>query len=65
MHNLCKQILSIINQPIIISNEKVMLEASIGISFYPDNGDTVDELLHHADTLMYQQKEIHHQQLDS
>lgn len=33
--------------------------ASIGISLFPDNGDTIEVLLHRADIAMYQSKEKH------
>src|SRR5690606_30569569 len=32
------------------------ISASIGISIYPDDGETIDELLRHADMAMYQVK---------
>ncbi|MGN8644475.1 diguanylate cyclase domain-containing protein [Gracilibacillus sp. HCP3S3_G5_1] len=57
---LCDQLLTVIKQPLIINNTEILLTASIGISFYPDNGKTLDQLLHHADSLMYEEKKRHH-----
>ena len=36
------------------------IEASIGVSLYPDDGDDVDTLLQHADVAMYAAKEGEH-----
>lgn len=35
------------------------LELSIGVSIYPDNGETLEQLLPHADAAMYQVKAAH------
>ncbi|MES2561601.1 MAG: EAL domain-containing protein [Pseudomonadota bacterium] len=40
-----------------ISGSELRVGASIGISIYPDDGDTVDKLLNHADMAMYYGKE--------
>ncbi|QGH35436.1 diguanylate cyclase [Gracilibacillus salitolerans] len=60
VQSLCKQLVDVIIQPIKINKTEIKLTASIGISFYPDNGITLDELLHHADSLMYEEKKHHH-----
>lgn len=39
--------------PFQISGSEVFLTASIGISIYPEDGDTIDTLLRHADIAMY------------
>lgn len=36
------------------------VECSIGVSFYPADGSTLDELLHKADSRMYLEKQEHH-----
>ncbi|WP_018933034.1 sensor domain-containing diguanylate cyclase [Gracilibacillus lacisalsi] len=59
VQRLCKQLLEAIIQPLMINQTEITLTASIGISFYPDNGRTLDDLLHHADSLMYEEKKRH------
>ena len=43
-------------KPMVISGHDVALQLSIGVSVYPDHGETVDELLKRADTAMYRVK---------
>jgi len=40
----------------VIDKYKLKIGVSIGLSFYPDNGDTVDEILRNADFAMYEAK---------
>lgn len=58
VNSLLKQLLEEIRQPVQLDNTNVYLTTSVGVSFYPDDGRTVDELLHTADTAMYQQKRL-------
>ena len=44
--------------PIDIGSTQIYTSASIGIALYPDDAATVDTLLKHADTAMYQAKEM-------
>jgi len=46
-----------IEQPILLDDLPLTVEASIGVAFYPDDGDDVDALLQHADVAMYAAKE--------
>ncbi len=46
-----------IGQPVIVQGLPLVLEASIGISLYPDDGDDVESLLKRADLAMYQAKD--------
>jgi len=47
-----------LNTPFRLSNgHEVRLGGSIGISLYPDDGDTSDLLIQHADSALYQAKE--------
>lgn len=47
-----------INQaPYLIQDHRITLGSSIGISLYPDDGQTVQELIHGADVAMYQAKQ--------
>lgn len=45
-------------QPVVIDNKDFYTGASIGISIYPDDGITYDDLVKAADTAMYQVKEF-------
>jgi diguanylate cyclase (GGDEF)-like protein len=45
-----------ISQPIVIDQIEVTVSASIGISLYPNNGVTAEELIRSADKAMYQVK---------
>lgn len=49
-------ILREIEQPVSVANEQLQITASIGMAFYPDHGATLDELMAHADTSMYEVK---------
>jgi len=63
MHNinevidLVQIILIKLQQPYLYENNKLYSGASIGISIYPENGDTPQELLRNADAAMYKAKE--------
>ena len=44
-----------------VCGQKVVT-ASLGCAFYPDDGDTAEELLAEADRRMYESKEKHYEQ---
>jgi len=44
------------SRPLEFKGHKIAIGASIGIALYPDHGDDVETLLHHADQAMYQAK---------
>ncbi len=50
------KIINDLQQPFLLSGSSVFIGASIGISFYPEHGQTVDELISHADSALYQVK---------
>jgi len=50
------KILESFEQPFLVGGEACQITASIGISVYPRDGDTVDILLKHADIAMYRVK---------
>jgi diguanylate cyclase (GGDEF)-like protein/PAS domain S-box-containing protein len=46
-----------LEQPIVLGDLPLAIEASIGVSLYPDDGVDVDTLLQHADVAMYTAKD--------
>ncbi|MEE8588508.1 MAG: diguanylate cyclase, partial [Sulfurimonadaceae bacterium] len=51
------KIVSIVKEPIILGEQTLNLGTSIGISVYPQNGETSEVLLKNADTAMYKAKD--------
>lgn len=49
-------IIDILEEPFMIDNHEIFITPSIGISFYPLDGENADELLRKADIAMYQAK---------
>ncbi len=45
-------------EPFQLLDNEIYIKTSIGISIYPDNGDTSEMLIKNADTAMYKSKEI-------
>lgn len=54
---LSQRIRSYISSPVTINGQQIYPASTIGISFFPDDGRTVDTLLMRADTAMYKGKE--------
>ncbi|MCW8887555.1 MAG: GGDEF domain-containing protein, partial [Gammaproteobacteria bacterium] len=50
------KIIRVTNEPIISDELELRVGISIGISFYPDDGETTDQLVSLADDAMYQAK---------
>jgi diguanylate cyclase (GGDEF)-like protein/PAS domain S-box-containing protein len=51
------KVLEGLRRPFTIGSHEFHIEASIGISLYPDNGPDLDSLIKHADAAMYLAKE--------
>ena len=51
-----EEILALAEEPILLGEEEYPLSASIGISIFPEDGTTPEELLKHADLAMYRAK---------
>ncbi|MYM40516.1 putative bifunctional diguanylate cyclase/phosphodiesterase [Duganella qianjiadongensis] len=47
-----------LHRPFDLDGHEVHISASIGIAIYPGDGETIDELLRHADIAMYQVKAL-------
>jgi diguanylate cyclase (GGDEF)-like protein len=54
-----EKLLAALNQPFVLDDVTLDVEASFGLAVYPDHGDTFDSLLQHADVAMYTAKESH------
>ena len=50
--------LASLHKPFDLDGHEVHISASIGIAIYPSDGETIDELLRHADIAMYQVKAL-------
>lgn len=54
---LAGRLISVLTQPLTIQQNHLVVSTSIGISVFPDDGETAETLLKHADTAMYRAKE--------
>ncbi|NEX59938.1 sensor domain-containing protein [Noviherbaspirillum galbum] len=55
-HVLATDLLRLISKPVGIDGNDMSIEACIGISLFPHDGEDIDELLRRADTAMYSAK---------
>ena len=51
-----EEILEIVDEPVLLGGDEYPLSASIGISLFPDDGDSGEQLLQFADVAMYRAK---------
>ena len=66
------KILACLGEAFVLDGHQVHISASIGIAVYPEHGESIDQLLLHADIAMYQVKALgknghsfyHHSMLD-
>ncbi|MFS0774901.1 PAS domain S-box protein [Neobacillus sp. 3P2-tot-E-2] len=52
----CRRIMDVVAAPFKIQNYDIYTSPSIGISIFPEDGETVETLIKHADFAMYQAK---------
>lgn len=57
VENYMKKLMDCLREPVILNNTAFKVSASLGVSIFPENGCTVDELLQNADTAMYMAKD--------
>jgi diguanylate cyclase (GGDEF)-like protein len=50
------RLISLLEQPLLVEGRQVTLGASVGISLYPEHGESAEILLKHADIAMFQAK---------
>lgn len=53
---LLERILEAIMQPLMLQGQEISITPSLGVSFFPKDGSSIDTLLHHADIAMYSAK---------
>ncbi|SMF20599.1 diguanylate cyclase (GGDEF) domain-containing protein [Alteromonadaceae bacterium Bs31] len=56
IESIARKLLECLAQPVIVQGHEISCTASIGISVFPNNGDSIDQLLKNADTAMYRAK---------
>lgn len=56
INEICRNIINEVSLPIILDLSKVFVTASIGVSVFPNDGDTINELVNKADNAMYEAK---------
>jgi diguanylate cyclase (GGDEF)-like protein len=54
-----RKILATLEEPFLLEDLALDVEASIGVTVYPEHGSDADELLQHADIAMYVAKQTH------
>jgi diguanylate cyclase (GGDEF)-like protein len=54
---LAERIRDLMTRPFVLEGREVVLTTSIGIALYPEDGNSADALLKHADTAMYHAKD--------
>lgn len=52
-----QKLINSLERPVMLERQEMFVTTSIGISVYPDDGDSADILIKHADTAMYRAKE--------
>ncbi|MBX2859007.1 MAG: EAL domain-containing protein [Cellvibrionaceae bacterium] len=56
VENIAQKLLYLLAEPVDIQGYEIAATASIGISVFPNDGDSIDQLLKHADAAMYRAK---------
>lgn len=57
-HRLIASRISKANRKVMVNNIEINIGLSIGISFYPEDGEDIDQLISNADKAMYQAKRL-------
>lgn len=53
---LAQKLTDALSKPFIIDNKETIISSSLGIAFYPEDGQDIEMLLHNSETAMYQAK---------
>ena len=54
---IARKLVDIFIEPFVVNGREVFTSVSIGISVYPDDGETLDQLMQYADMAMYKTKD--------
>jgi len=54
--HMAQRVMAKMKDPIALNGRRMVMSTSIGISLFPDDGETCDELLKHADLALYESK---------
>jgi diguanylate cyclase (GGDEF)-like protein/PAS domain S-box-containing protein len=54
---IARKVLESVQDPVVVNGHRVSVTGSIGIAFYPDDGNEVDALVNRADEVMYDAKQ--------
>lgn len=57
VEEICRRVLQAVSEPYILRHNVISISASLGVTVYPRDGDTVTELLQNADLAMYSAKD--------
>jgi diguanylate cyclase (GGDEF)-like protein/PAS domain S-box-containing protein len=55
--DIAERIVSRLAMPMIVGEQEITISASVGIAMYPDDGESVEELMKNADAAMYHAKQ--------
>ncbi len=55
--DIANHIIKSVNKVVNVEGKEIIARASVGISYYPKDGENVDDLMRHADMAMYKAKE--------
>lgn len=55
---IAEKVLAALSKPVLLDEQEIFVTASIGIAHFPQDGNTVEELVKNADTAMYHSKSL-------
>lgn len=58
VEQVARKIIDTIRRPVLVGDYELVVGVSIGIAFYPEDGDSDSEVLRHADSAMYNSKKV-------
>lgn len=58
LHQIAEDILFAVSRPCAVGHDTITIKASLGVSIFPTDGQTLSELINHADRAMFDAKRI-------